>query len=376
MAENQRFQHRELCAERKEIGLDIDEFLGEKVLLIDKTIEKYLPRKFTKDAALFKISPPSYAINFEPINKAIAEPVWEFLDRGGKRWRPSLFLLVCEALSKEPDKFIDFAVIPEVIHNGTLLVDDIEDSSDLRRGKPCTYKIFGLDIAINAGNSMYYLPLLPLIENRGKIPTEKLSRVYEIYVQEMINLSIGQAMDIAWHRGLANADRISEKDYLQMCVYKTGALARMAAKLAAVLADASSELVEKLGHFAECIGVAFQMQDDILDLTSVEFTEKKGGRGEDIAEGKRTLMVIHALKVADAKDRERLIEILNMHTSSQKLKDEAIEIMKKCGSIEYVKQFAVKVVKESWRQVEKLLSASEAKEKLNAFATFLIERRV
>jgi len=161
-----------------------------------------------------------------------------------------------------------------------------------------------------------------------------------------------------------------------MCVYKTGALAGMAAKLAAVLADASSELVEKLGHFAECIGVAFQMQDDILDLTSVEFTEKKGGRGEDIAEGKRTLMVIHALKVADAKDRERLIEILNMHTSSQKLKDEAIEIMKKCGSIEYVKQFAVRVVKESWRQVEKLLSASEAKEKLNAFATFLIERRV
>jgi geranylgeranyl pyrophosphate synthase len=356
--------------------LDVDRFLGKKAPSIDKAIEKYIPRKFTKDAALFRISPPSYAFNLETINKAIAEPVWEFLDRGGKRWRPSLFLLICEALGENPDEFIDFAIIPEVVHNGTLLVDDIEDASDLRRGKPCTYKIFGLDIAINAGNAMYYLPLLPLIENRERIHPEKLSRVYEIYVQEMINLSIGQAMDIAWHRGLANADRIDEKDYSQMCAYKTGTLARMAARLAAVLADANAELVDKLGRFAENIGVAFQMQDDVLDLTSTEFTEKKGGRGEDITEGKRTLMVIHTLKVADAKDRERLIKILDMHTPSQELRDEAIEIMMKYGSIEYVKQFAGEIVKESWLQVEKLLPISEAKEKLNAFATSLIERKI
>lgn len=356
--------------------MDVDRFLGEKAPLIDKAIEKYIPRKFTKGALLFKITPPNYTINLETVNKAIAEPIWEFLDRGGKRWRPSLFLLICEALGKNSDHFIDFAIIPEVIHNGTLLVDDIEDGSDLRRGKPCTYRIYGLDIAINAGNAMYYLPLLPLMENRAKLPAERLSEVYEIYVQEMINLSIGQAMDIAWHRGLANADRIDEKDYLQMCAYKTGTLARMTAKLAAVLAEANEELVEKLGRFAESIGVAFQMQDDILDLTSVEFTEKKGGRGADISEGKRTLMVIHTLKVAQVKDRDRLIEILNMHTSNQKLKDEAIEIMKKYGSMEYVKQFAGKIVKESWQDVERLLPASEAKEKLNAFATFLIERKV
>jgi geranylgeranyl pyrophosphate synthase len=192
----------------------------------------------------------------------------------------------------------------------------------------------------------------------------------------MINLSVGQAMDIAWHRGLANADRIDERDYLQMCAYKTGTLARMAARLAAVLADANVELVDKLGRFAESIGVAFQMQDDVLDLTSAEFTERKGGRGEDITEGKRTLAVIHALKTADAKDRERLIEILNMHTSSQELRDEAIKIMTKYGSIEHVKEFAGKIVRESWQQAGRLLPASEAKERLNAFAAFLIERKI
>ncbi|MEM2242410.1 MAG: polyprenyl synthetase family protein [Candidatus Bathyarchaeia archaeon] len=356
--------------------MNIEKLLEEKAPLINKAIEKYIPRFFSKNALIFKVIPPRYAYNAEALNKAIAEPVWEFLDRGGKRWRPTLFLLICEALGKNPEDYLDYSIIPEVIHNGTLMIDDIEDSSEYRRGKPCTYKIYGLDIAINAGNAMYYLPLLPLMENREKIGAEKLAKIYEIYVQEMINLSLGQAMDIAWHRGLANADQISEEDYLQMCAYKTGTLARMAAKIAAVLADADDELVEKLGLFAESIGVAFQIQDDVLDLTGEEFAEKKGGRGQDITEGKRTLMVIHTLRVANTKDRERLIEILRMHTTDQKLRDEAIAIMKKYGSIDYAKNFARKIVEESWKNVEKLLPPSDAKEKLNAFAKFLIERKI
>lgn len=356
--------------------LSIDKFLEDRKELIDKAIEKYIPRKFKHDSILFKIFPPRYSINLETINKAIADPIWEFLDRGGKRWRPSLFLLICEALGKKAEDYVDFAIIPEVIHNGTLMVDDIEDSSELRRGEPCTYRIYGLDIAINAGNAMYYLPMLPLIANKRKISVEKLSRIYEIYVQEMINLSIGQAMDIAWHRGLADADEICEEDYLQMCAYKTGTLARMSARIAAVLADADERLVEKLGRFAESIGVAFQMQDDVLDLTSIEFTEKKGGRGEDITEGKRSLIVIHTLKAANAKDKQRLTRILDMHSSDQKLRDEAIGIMKKYGSLQYVKDFAARVVKESWRETEALLPPSEAKKNLGAFATFLVERKV
>ena len=356
--------------------MDIEKLLEEKAPLIDKAIEKYIPRIFSKKAIIFKVNPPRYAYNIEAINKAVAEPVWEFLDRGGKRWRPTLFLLICEALGKNPEEYVDYAIIPEVVHNGTLMIDDIEDASELRRGKPCTYKIYGLDVAVNAGNTMYYLPLLPLMENREKIGAEKLAKVYEIYVQEMISLSLGQAMDIAWHRGLANADQIGEKEYLQMCAYKTGTLARMAAKIAAVLADANDELIEKLGHFAESIGVAFQIQDDILDLTGEEFAEKKGGRGQDITEGKRTLMVIHTLKVSNAQDRRRLIEILRMHTSKQKFRNEAIAIMQKYGSIDYAKNFARKILEESWKNVEGLLPESEAKEKLNAFARFLIERKI
>ncbi|MFB3889005.1 MAG: polyprenyl synthetase family protein [Candidatus Bathyarchaeia archaeon] len=356
--------------------MDVERFLEEKAPLIDKTIEKYLPRKYTRNAVLFKVDPPRYSCNTETLNKALSEPIWDMLDRGGKRWRPALFLLICEACGRKPEDFLDFAIIPEVVHNGTLVIDDLEDASDLRRGKPCTYKVFGVDIAVNAGNAMYYLPLLPLIEKKAELPPEKLRDVYEIYVQEMINLTTGQAMDIAWHKGLADADTISEKDYLQMCAYKTGTLARMSARIAAALACANRELIDKLGHFAESIGVAFQMQDDILDVTGKAFAAKKGGLGQDITEGKRTLLVIHTLRKAEAKDGKRLIQILNMHTSNQALRDEAIAIIQKYKAVEYVKCKATLMVEDSWREVDALLPASEGKEKLKAFAEFLIKRTI
>jgi len=356
--------------------LDIEKLLEEKASLIDKAIEKYIPRKFTENALFFKLNPPGHSYDVETLNRALAEPIWEILDRGGKRWRPALFLLICEALGKNSEDYLDFAIIPEVIHNGTLIVDDIEDASELRRGKPCTYRVYGIDIAVNAGNSMYYLPLLPLMEKKEQISPGKLRDLYEVYVQEMIKLSMGQAMDIAWHRGIANADELGEKDYLQMCTYKTGTLARMAAKLAAVLAGANKELVKKLGCFAESVGVAFQMQDDVLDLTGKEFGERKGGRGQDITEGKRTLMVIRTLKKANKAGKRRLIQILKMHTSDQELRDEAISIMHKYGAIEYARHTAAQIVEESWREAEKLLPASQAKEELKAFAEFLIKRNI
>jgi geranylgeranyl diphosphate synthase type I len=356
--------------------MDIEQILGKQAAAVDKAIEEYIPRKMRIDSVAFKLSSPRYSYNLDALNKAIAEPIWEFLDRGGKRWRPSLFLIISEALGQNPADLLEYAIIPEVIHNGTLMVDDIEDQSDKRRGKACTYKLFGLDIAINAGNAMYYLPLLSLARNRRRFSASILNKVYQTYVQEMINLSFGQAMDIAWHRGLADANTVSEEDFLQMCAYKTGTLARLAAELAAILSGADDGLTARLGDFAEAIGVAFQIQDDILDLTVGEFAEKKGARGMDISEGKRTLMVIRTLKQAKQADRTRLLEILAAHTDKQKLRDEAIAIIEKHGAIEYARQYASRIVKESWSQVDPLLPTSDAKAKLRAFADYLVERKI
>ncbi|MEM2959969.1 MAG: polyprenyl synthetase family protein [Candidatus Bathyarchaeia archaeon] len=356
--------------------ISIEKVLEEKAKLIDVYIEKYIPRVFSQDSLIFRIIPPKYRLDLEALNKAISEPIWDFLDRGGKRWRPVLFLLIYEALGGNPMEVLDFAIIPEVIHNGTLIADDIEDSSNMRRGKPSTYKIFGVDIAVNISQAMYFLPLIVLSEKGDRIPPDKARRLYEIYVHEMINLSFGQAIDIAWHKGLIQADRLTEEHYLQMCAYKTGTLARMAAKMAAVLAGMDNESAEKIGRFAESIGIAFQIQDDILDIVGVEFAKGKGGLGMDITEGKLTLMVIYALQKADQRDREELLRILGMHTRDEKLKRRAVEILKKYNAIEHAKEVASKIIRESWRTVDRLFPESDAKEKIKMLTEYLIQREI
>jgi len=381
VVKSKRLQFGGLCEERRlrftmEMNHRIEKILEEKAKLIDKCIEKYVPRKITEDWILFKISPPKGELDLQALNKTILEPFWEFLDRGGKRWRAALFLLLCEALGSDPDEFLEFAAIPEIIHNGTLIADDIEDSSNFRRGKPCTYKLYGLDVAINLSSFMYFIPLLALSENIGKLSEEKARRIYEIYVNEMINLSLGQAIDIAWHKKLIPTSNTSQEQYLQMCAYKTGTLARMAAKMAAVISDVGNEEVEKIGKFAESIGIAFQIQDDILDIIGEKFAEGKGGLGMDITEGKLSIIIIYTLKEAELEDKEELKRILEMHTKDEAHRMKAISIIRKYGSIEYARNLAARILEDGWNEVSNILPSSKAKETLRMFSEYLIKRQI
>lgn len=341
---------------------------------IDKIIEKYLPKKATEKWLQFVFGKPDYSFHVRAAEEALIKPLWDFLSRGGKRWRPLLFSLITSAVGGNVEKVKDFFIIPELVHNGSLVVDDLEDNSLMRRGKPCLHKIFGVDIAINAGNFIYFLPLLSLVKNKGKFKNDILVRAYEAYLQEMLNLHLGQAMDIYWHKG--KTEKINEAQYLQMCAFKTGCLPRMTAKLAVLLSGGKGKLVEEMGRLAEAIGIAFQIQDDILNLTGKEFAKRKGGLGEDITEGKRSLIVIHALRKAKKSDKERLIKILNMHTKSQRIRNEALAIIKKCGSVDYAKKKSQKLIKNSWDKIDKFLVNSPAKNKLKEFINYLIERKI
>src|SRR3989344_2699159 len=126
--------------------MDIEKLLESRSKLVDRAIEKYIPRKYGKKAAEFAFGKTAYRYSLEAATKSLSEPIWDLLDRGGKRWRPALFMMVAEALGADAKKYLDLVVPVEIIHNGSLMIDDIEDSSETRRGKPCTYKIFGSDI--------------------------------------------------------------------------------------------------------------------------------------------------------------------------------------------------------------------------------------
>ncbi|MCL7386832.1 MAG: polyprenyl synthetase family protein [Thaumarchaeota archaeon] len=343
--------------------------LAEYARLVNEALEKYIPRRIDEAWLNRVLGAPEYAYEVESLNKGVFEPFWDLADRGGKRWRPALMLMIYEALGGDPREIAPLAVIPEAIHNGTLAVDDVEDGSEFRRGKPCIHRIYGEDIAINMGNTMYYLPLLVL--NEVAIPDEKKLKILEEYVRMMIRLSLGQAMDIAWHRGIVK--EVNESQYLQMTLFKTGALAGFAAKMAAIMADAPEERARMIQRFAELIAVAFQIQDDILNLVG---DEAKYGKeiGGDITEGKRTLMVIHALRNLPADEAERLRRILDMRTGDKRLIMEAIDLMKKAGSIDYARKVSEELAMEALEALRRGLPKSESRRKLEVLAEFLIRR--
>lgn len=271
------------------------EFLLEKRQRIESSLISFLPKKIDLNWLITHIG-YGEGHNVELFN-SILDPVWDLMDRGGKRWRPALMYLCYEACGGNDfiDEFLPFV---EVIHNGTLMVDDVEDLSEKRRGKPCTHLIFGQDVAINTGNLMYFLPFKIL--KKSNMSMNKKLKIYELVCDEMTLLSFGQGMDISWHKGIIKD--VKEEEYLLMCAYKTGTLARMSAKIGAILAGADEKTVDSLGKFAESIGVAFQIQDDILNIS-----DQKWGKdfGDDITEGKRTLMVIRTIESASEPDKKK-----------------------------------------------------------------------
>ena len=338
---------------------------------INKEIEKIIPKNLTNEWLNLSLGNPTGEFDEKACTESISKPIWELLERGGKRWRPLLMKISYLITKKDqPENLIDkFLPIPELIHNGTLIVDDIEDNSNLRRGKPCIHKIFGDDIAINAGNSLYYIPIMQIMKN-NEINSETKVRIYELINQEMIRLSFGQGMDIYWHK---NKKIPTEKQYLQMCAFKTGTLARMSAKLGAIFAQAEEEKIEALGKFAESIGVAFQIQDDILNITN-----EKWGKdfGDDITEGKKSLIIINTLEQANEEDKIKLTEILESKTKDQNLISEAIKIIEKYPGIEKSRKTAEELILKGWNRIEDKIENSELKSKLKSFSEFMINREI
>lgn len=299
----------------------------------------------------------------ENMPRDLVEPVNDILFRGGKRWRPRLMLLSYKIFGGKED-ISSFLPIVEIIHNGTLIIDDIEDGSELRRGEKCIHKKHGIDTAINTGNLMYFLPY-KIIE-KGTIPESKKMHLSSVICDEMLQIHIGQGLDIQWHNSHKKIP--AEKEYFEMCSKKTGALARMATKLAGVLAEAKQNQIQALSEFAESLSVAFQIQDDVLNLTSKNLGKEFC---EDIAEGKKSLVMIHAINNSNKKDGEKLLQILSMKNSQKA--EEALSIIKKSNSINYAVEKCRKMTKCAIKKLCNDLPESEARQQLLELSNAMIK---
>lgn len=313
------------------------------------------------EKAMLRIMP-----NREP--SSVYTLAWDFLDRGGKRVRPYLLLTTVEAFGGDYKSALDVAAGIEIFHNFTLVHDDIEDASEMRRGKPCLHITHGIPLAINAGDGMFAHVFKALKE--AELTAQQKERIIGMFADAFIGVVDGQGYEIGWIEG--NRWDITEKRYFEMAGGKTGDLMAACTRIGAYLAGASEAEIEEMRRFGYEIGIAFQIQDDVLNLVGEEEKYKKE-IGGDVREGKRTLIVIKALEVLGAKEREELVSILMKKDNSQEEIQRAISIMNDCGAISYAKKYADDLVKSAKGRLS-IVRDSGKKEELELLADMFVKR--
>jgi len=348
--------------------------LAEWQPVVDDAIAELLPREIDDAYLRDFFGEPTDSYDPTAIQRALADPVWDLLDRGGKRWRAVVFLLLVEGFGEDPEDFLPYAVIPEVLHNGTIIVDDVEDGASMRRGEPALHRGHGVDVALNAGNAMYFLPLKIITRNPAELDAETRLRAYEMLMYELNRTHLGQGMDIHWHN--ESAVRIDEAQYYEMCACKTGCLARIVARLAAIVTGQSEAVEAEIAAYAERMSIAFQIGDDILDIENTLDQAGDFGKefGNDIREGKKTLMVIHAAEHATAENVARLEELLEAEDNTDTEVMEAIEILQSTDSVEYARQRALELAESARDHLDEVDLEPDPAEHLAEFTTFVVER--
>ena len=343
---------------------------------IDAAIEEWVPRRIDDDYLADLFGRPSYQYHPGAVQKSLADPIWDLLDGGGKRWRAILFLVIVDALGEDPEEFLPYACIPEILHNGTLVVDDIEDEASTRRGTEALHHKHETDVALNAGNAMYFIPLKIISSTPAGLDSDGQLRAYEMLTYEFNRTHIGQGMDIHWHNNREIG--ATEDQYYEMCACKTGGLTRIVAQLAAIVTGQSPAVEEQLAKYAEDISISFQIADDILDIKSTLDESSEFGKefGNDIREGKKTLMAIYTAANAPAEDVARLEELLWAEDNTEAEILEAIEIMKSTGAVDYADDKAREFSASARDHLDELDLDPEPEQQLKQFTRFVIEREV
>ena len=282
--------------------------------------------------------------------------------------RPSLSLITAEAVGGKRDNALKAGSAIELIHTFSLIHDDIMDDDDMRRGMPSVHKVWGEDVAILAGDTLFSKAFEIIINSNPEINTPaQINKALATVADACVKICEGQASDM----GFEDRFDVSEEEYMEMIFKKTGALIAAATKVGAIMGGASDEVVDAMYEYGRLIGLAFQIQDDYLDLASDEETLGKP-IGSDIGKGKMTIIAINGLSSA-GDDSEKLLEILKDDNNSQEDIDLAIEILTKCGAIEYARNLALDSVNQA-KEVLEILPDSSSKQVLSDIADFVLER--
>jgi geranylgeranyl diphosphate synthase type I len=287
---------------------------------------------------------------------ALYEASRHLIKAGGKRLRPFLTVKACEAVGGDPAEAVPYAAALEVLHNFTLVHDDVMDQ-------------YGVPMAILAGD-LLFAKVYDIVANhapRNMRPAE-IVRCFNKITEATLTLCQGQALDMEF----PDAKDVSEEEYISMVSAKTSALFRACAEVGAIAGGAPDDQVDSLGKFAWDAGIAFQIVDDVLGLTA---DEDKLGKpvGSDVREGKKTLIVIHALAHAKKKQRDALLRALGVEEADDDAISKAVEALRASGSIQYAKDTAKRYMDSAYIMLERLPD-SAAKTDLRALVNYFVNR--
>lgn len=331
-----------------------EKYLNSKVCAVDELIAEYFSEGTHKDMARY-----------------LYTPLAKYAKNGGKRHRPLICLLACQAVGGNEDEAIAAAAAIEHFHTAALIHDDIADDSELRRGQPCLHIQIGQGLAINAGDLALSLVTGSVVDDTHLSDSKKL-RVLKELVDMTTRTIEGQALDIGWARD--GRFDLTIEDYLLMAKHKTAFYSGgVPLAVGAIIGGGTQEQIEALRSYGMSTGLAFQIQDDLLNLEGSKEAVKKDFRS-DITEGKRTIIAVHALNNAKGADKQELLEILSSKEDNPARLARAVEIMQACGSLDYARQYALDLVYAHKDELKAVLPASKARKLLLSMGEFFVSR--
>ncbi|WP_180970782.1 polyprenyl synthetase family protein [Hoylesella buccalis] len=294
------------------------------------------------------------------------EPIEYVLSLGGKRIRPTLMLLAYNLYREHPEDILMPACGIETYHNYTLLHDDLMDQADLRRGHETVHKRWDANTAILSGDSMLVLAY----QRMAQCSPNKLKEVIDLFTQTALEIGEGQQYDMDFeHR-----NDVTEAEYIEMIRLKTSVLLACALKIGAILGDASAEDADNLYRFGEKIGLAFQLQDDFLDVYG---DPKVFGKaiGGDIVSNKKTYMLINAFNRANAQQRAELERWTQLKDFDRQEKIDAVTALYNDMGIDRLAQDKMATYyEESKKYLAAVHVPTEKKRELTAYAQQMMKR--
>jgi geranylgeranyl pyrophosphate synthase/predicted secreted hydrolase len=317
-----------------------------------------------------------HELDLDHLSSSLIAPIRTIVDRGGKAWRSYVALACCDIVGGNSQPYMDWLAMPELMHVGSLIVDDVQDRSIVRRGGPAAHTLFGEPLAINAGTLCYFLPQIFLAQSN--LPSDQQVRMYELYFEAARAAHAGQALDLA---GFAHAmpdivargdGEAAEARVRAVHRLKSGAPAGCLARLGAIIGGGSEAQIDALGIFVEHVGLAFQIMDDVLNLRG--FAQHLKQRGEDLVEGKVTMPVAKAMGLLDANARAWLWGVVSGGALSRDQIDQAIDLLEECGALRACEVESERLVQDSWLVLDPLVPDSLAKLMLRSFSWFVLER--